>query len=301
MYTAGYLSFFMDTLDFPEESRAPLTAELEKLLAAEGVHPLLEQAGDALFGDKEWREDIAPLLQEASKKSSVHTHTVDLLFLIAESEKLRENYKTAGVSEEIFWNTMADLKYKLLECYNVYGIWGTFVAWWHPWFFTMKRFALGRLQFEAVPFWGKEPVTVAGHTVNPGDTVINMHIPSAGPLKKEYRVDAYKRAYAFYEKEQTDGLLVFACESWLLYPPYREILSPTSNIVSFMDDFHIFKVDQYEFYDNWRVFGADHNKPAAELPEDTSMRRGFKRWLMADKKCGGGEGLFLYDGERFMK
>ena len=301
MYTTAYLTYFMDMLDFPEESRAPLVSDFEKLLAADGVRPLLEQAGEALFGGKEWRDSIAPLLKEAGEKSGVHTYTVDLLFLSAESEKLLANYKAAGVSEEIFWNSMADIKYKLLECRTVYGIWGTFVAWWHPWFFTMKRFALGRLQFEAVPFWGKEPVTVAGHTVHPGDTVINMHIPSAGPLTKDLRVDAYKRAYKFYEKERIGDLLVFACESWLLYPPYREILSPTSNIVSFMDDFHIFKEEETEFYDNWRVFGADFEKPAAELPENTSMQRAFKKWLLAGGKCGGGEGLFLYDGERFMK
>ena len=40
------------------------------------------------------------------------------------SERLRENYRAAGLTDELFWDTIADLKFKLIECHDVYGIWG---------------------------------------------------------------------------------------------------------------------------------------------------------------------------------
>lgn len=300
MYGNEYFQLFMKTENFPAESRAPLSEAFAKLTAAKDCGPLLQTAEDALFGGKEWREAIAPPLKEVSEQTGIHPYTVDLLFLVAESERLRADYKAAGLDEAIFWNSMADLLYKLVECHDVYGIWGTFVAWWHPWFYTRKRFAFGRLQFEAVPFEGSAPVTVGGHTIRPGDTVYNMHIPSAGPLTKESRLDAYRRAYEFYRKADGEWLC-FVCESWLLFPAYREILSPTSNIVSFMDDFHIYFEEKSEFYDSWRVFGKDFEKPFAELPEDTSMRRAFKKYLLAGGGAGAGYGLFFFNGKEFIK
>lgn len=49
--------------------------------------------------------------------------------------------------------------------------------------FEMTRFALGRLQFELMDF--PESYEKTGHVRPEGMTkVINMHIPSCGPLKK---------------------------------------------------------------------------------------------------------------------
>ena len=84
------------------------------------------------------------------------------------------------MDDELFWAIMMDLKYKLMECKTVKGEWGTFVAPWFDWHYKMKRFALGRLQFEERE-WSGERFEKAGVVVEPGETVINLHIPSAGP------------------------------------------------------------------------------------------------------------------------
>ncbi len=300
MYGTEYFRQFMEKENFPAESRTPLSEAFAKLVAAKDCAPLLCAAEDALFGGKEWQEAIAPPLKEAAERTGIHPYTVDLLFLIAASERLRADYRAAGIDEAIFWDSMADILYKLRECREVYGVWGTFVAWWYPWFYTKKRFALGRLQFEAVPFEGSAPVTVGGHTVNPGDTVYNLHIPSAGPLTKASRLDAYRRAYDFYKRADGEWLC-FVCESWLLFPAYREILPAGSNVVSFMDDFCIYAAETHKFYDDWRVFGKDFEKPAEDLPEDTSMRRAFKKYILAGGEAGSGLGLFFYNGKEFIK
>lgn len=232
----------------------------------------------------------------------LHRHVVDFLFLALASERLRENYRAAGLPDELFWDTIADLKFKLIECHDVYGIWGTFVASWYPWFYTMHRFKLGRLQYEAVHFSGDTPVTVGGYTVKPGDTVYNMHIPSCGSLNRAARIESYKKAYEFYKKDLDGKPMVFRCHSWLLFPKNREILPETLNMVDFIGDFYIYDSEEYDvFHDKWRVFAKDFEKPNSELPEDTTQRRCFKKWLLDGKKTGAGAGIFIYDGEKFTK
>ena len=64
--------------------------------------------------------------------------------------------------------------------------------------------------------------------------------------------------------------MVFVCHSWLLFLGNREILPAHLNMVDFINDFRILEsYERDEFGDKWRVFGADFEKPDAELPEDT--------------------------------
>ena len=77
-----------------------------------------------------------------SERTGLHRHVVDFLFLALASERLRENYRAAGLTDELFWDTIADLKFKLIECHDVYDIWGTFVASWYPWFYTALSWAV---------------------------------------------------------------------------------------------------------------------------------------------------------------
>lgn len=301
MYTMDYLELFAGTLGLPAESRAPLNADYARLLGSETAMREMRCAGEKLFAGAEWSA-LIPHMDAIASATGVHRHTVDFLFLMAQSEQLRADYDVAGLPRALFWDTIADLKYKLLECHSVYGIWGTFVAFWHPWFYTMRRFKLGRLQFEAVPFEG-EAITLGMHTVRPGDTALNIHIPSSGePFGREARLDAYRRAYDFYRDRLQADAIPFVCASWLLYPKNREILPETANIVDFMADFHLYKSEDFDvFHDCWRVFGKDFERPAAELPEDTSMRRCFKKWLLEGKPTGEGWGVFVFDGKNFFR
>lgn len=145
-------------------------------------------------------------------------------------------------------------------------------------------------------------MTVGGYTVKPGDTVYNMHIPSCGSLNRAARIESYKKAYEFYKKDLDGKPMVFCCHSWLLFPKNREILPETLNMVDFIGDFYIYDSEEYDvFHDKWRVFAKDFEKPNSELPEDTTQRRCFKKWLLDGKKTGAGAGIFIYDGEKFTK
>ena len=246
---------------------------------------------------------IEPLIGEMAEAAGLSPYTVWLLFLIGAARPAKELYRDRGISEEVFWATFEDMKYKALECKAVHGVWGTFVAFWYPIFFSCDIVKLGRLEYETTVYDEDQPYEKGGIVLKKGDPILSIHIPSSGePFDEAARLASYKLAYDFFREERKGGPLVCQCGSWLLYPPYREILSPASNIVSFQGDFDIaFSQEEEKFHDAWRVFGADYEKPAAELPEKTSMQRAFKRWLLEGKKTGEGFGVLVLDGERIVK
>ncbi len=128
--------------------------------------------------------------------------------------------------------------------------------------------------------------------------MLNVHIPSSGPLLPELCLDAYRRAYAFYPELCRGGILPIACSSWMLYPAHFSFLPPESRIRTFLSDFHIVSSSVLEdFSYGWRIFGADADKAPCDLPERTSLQRAYKRFLCGGGRPGCGEGLLLFDGE----
>jgi hypothetical protein len=95
--------------------------------------------------------------------------------------------------------------------------------------------------------------------------------------------------------------LICRCHSWILYPDYRDLYSVGSNLRDFFDDFDIIGADDHEsFGDIWRVFGKDKDNPYSELPENTSLQRAFKSYLLNGGKAGEGLGMLVFDGEKIM-
>ena len=272
----------------------------------EAVEELLSKTDAALdvIGQKYMAEELE--LAEALEQAGPD-YGRQMMLLVGCLPELRRRYEAAGLEDELFWAMMMDLKYKLMECHTVKGQWGTFVGRWFDWHYKMKRFALGRLQFEVKEWHREEPYERAGVKVQKGDAVINMHIPSAGPLTRSLRMDAYRRAYAFFADCYYDGKLVLTCHSWLLDPVYATFLPEHSNVVDFQRDFDIYDVEKVDnFGDAWRIFGAAGDQPvdqsnAAELPRETSMQRAFADFLAAGGQTGEGHGVIVFDGKEILK
>lgn len=242
----------------------------------------------------------APLMSLA-RKLKLPQETVDFMFLLFCLRTLHERYIQKGYSEELFYDTMSDLKYKLIECRDVKGIWGTFVASWNDGFYRMERFALGRFQYE-VTRWAWTKYEKHGIKIKNRRKVVNFHIPSSKePITYDVRVDSYKKAKEFYKDMFGDKPALFVCTSWLLYEPHREFLPEKSNILDFMDDFDIIKsIPVPGFHDGWRVFADKAKLPPEQLPEDTSLQRAFKQRLVEKKSLGYGYGLVIFDGEKIL-
>ena len=299
-----YLDLFMDKTGYPEDSRDTFRETNRKLLA----NPEASAAFDAIcpLYDTDDRDAVLREADRIGEMIGVHKYTIELFYFMYISYELRERYKAQCIDDEIFWQSMTDLRAKLVECRDVYEINGSFVASWFFGFFQMTRFALGRLQFEHAEYDEEQPYTCGGFSLHNGDRMVGMHIPSLGPLSDENMLDAFKRAYNFpyfaCAKIKGTNIMPFCCGSWLLYPPHRDFLPPHSNILKFMDCFDIVDSwDNEEFHDKWRIFAKYHTLPVDELPRDTSLRRAYADRLAEGKPVGGGWGVFFFDGEKIIK
>lgn len=290
-----YLSAFFTRFDYPTEAVAVLTDAYRTVQADEDAKARFD--GYLAEYRQNMRCDFGAQIQgcgDIARKMPISPYTLQLLLFICHSEHLLTLYHEAGLDEQIWHDSMLDLKWKLYECRAVYGVWGSFVASWFPGFFTLNRFALGRLQFE----WDKlgRPYEGQGVSLPEGTRVVNMHIPRTGePLSRELCDDAFARATAFYAPQlQADEPLVFVCSSWLLYPAHDTILPAKSNIRGFMARFDICRwgVQGGDSPDLWRLFDTKEMNPD-RLPTDSSLRRAYVDHLKKGGKTGWGYGVIV--------
>ncbi|MBQ8508784.1 MAG: DUF5596 domain-containing protein [Clostridia bacterium] len=239
-------------------------------------------------------------LNEWAEQRGFNRYTAHLYFLLTCTRRLEERYAAAGIDRALFVNLMCDLRYKLIECRHMHGVWGTFVFSWFRRHFLMTRFALGRFQFEENPF-DRDCYEAHGVRIVRGERIINFHIPSSGPMTREARLDAYRRAYDFY-KIPEGGKLVLRCDSWLIYPQCRDVFPAGSNLRDFMDDFDILdgKCTPGTFNNAWRVFYKDYNGDTSILPRETSLQRAIADWLDKGNGIGSGYGIIVFDGEKIL-
>ena len=210
------------------------------------------------------------------------------------SRTLRRRYRERGIDDAVFLRSMLDLRYKLYECYEAYGIWGSFFSWWFSGFFKMKLFGIGRLQFEIRPFG--MTYTSRGVTLIPASPVISVHIPSSGePFTSECVWESYRAAADFFREELAGAPVVFYCNTWLFFKRHWEILAPTSNIYRFMSDYDMCEYGDYEDYTQaWRRFGIYYTGNPDDMPADSSLRRAYVELMRRGEPIGWGTGVLVY-------
>lgn len=233
----------------------------------------------------------------------VNENIVNLLFILECTGYTYEDYKARNISDDIFYHSMEDITFKVRECKKIKGVYGTFVPTWYQSFFKCERFAFGRLQYDYYWFHSKESININGFQINEGDKTLYCHIPSSGPLLYKDVIDSLRQARDFFTDRVRDGVLFVECFSWLLFPEYRHIFKTCSeNIDSFIDNFYIYGSYDYEkFTDCWRIFNVDIDECVVDqLPEDTRLQKGFKKYLQENSIFGDGQGILLFDGEKIL-
>lgn len=289
-----YMTHFFEKFSYPEEARTVLFQAYERIQSDSalkgGFDGLIRRY--ACSRNMDYKQAFEEMT-EISAGAGIHEYTGNFLMLVCFSQTLRERYLETGTDEGIWETSMYDLKYKLNECRDVYGIWGTFVAWWFTGFFDMTRFGLGRLQFEICAFghhYEKD-----GIVLTPDSRVLNTHIPRTGEKLDPGSVqESYELAARFFQERFQIDPVAFVCDSWLLFPQNKEVLSPDSNLYSFISGYDILRVDEYDDYSEvWRLFDVNYEGDVEKLPQDTSLRRAYAEWIREGKKIGGAYGVHI--------
>lgn len=298
-----YIEKICTELEFPAEAVKEMLAAWEAVAAkADALNiwqkwiAAYERTG---YGNEEeagidfkaalWEIDVA------AQKAGIHRYTAELLFFLCLTQHLKRLYEERHIDLQIWHDSCMDLHWKLMECHKVYGIWGSFVAWWFSGFFELKLFALGRLQFELVDFPAAYE-QIRGNRPEGMKKAVNVHIPSCGKLDLKDCHASYQKAALFFADAFPGEKVAFVCDSWLLFPPHQEMLGAESGIVKFMSEYDIYHTAESNG-DLWRIFNRADTGDVGSLPEETSMQRAYKQRLLAGKKAGVGVGIFFLNKE----
>lgn len=302
LFSMDYIKdYFLDFIKIPEEGKKAVL-ECEKTLFENITSEEISSLIDEYMASPESAPDgVFPRLDEIAEKIGVSDKTLSWLFIAMCAERLEKIYKEKNIPHEYFRDAMYDLNCKIHECYEVHGVWGVGSSRnWYDGFFNLTRFGIGRLSYDIYKY--DMDYTLGGVTAHPGDTVLRIHIPSAGPLTKELRDDSYRRAYEFFKEYAIDGVLFYHCTSWLLSKFHYDLLPPSSNIRSFMEDFDLQDGTEAETKNVlWRIWGHNASLPTKDLPEHNSLMRAYKKLLLDGKPLIWGRGIFAFDGKNYLR
>lgn len=275
----------MKRVDIPEDAKEYLTESYDKLDEND-----IKETVDYLYNNNCSVKSTLELRKAIADKTGVHLYTVNFVFLVCASERMLAGFRERNIDDEIFWDTIMDLQYKLYECKKVHGVWGNFVENWYDIFYKLDIVKLGRLEYERMVYPDNLPeVEVDGFTVKPGDTVYSTHIPSAGKFSKDLREDSYARAKEFFKAERGGKPVVLFCESWLMNPDHLKIFPETMNIVEFQKEWKVYKYEpDGKYHDCWRTFSVDYDGDPDKLPQETGMQKCIVKWLKDGNVMGAG-------------
>ena len=303
-----YLERFFTRCSYPDEAAKSLLCDFDRICENGEAKKVFDEC-IALYEDS---TDIDyngahKRCGDAAESAGVHRYAGELLIYCCWTRRLKERYEEKGLPQKVWLDSVIDLRAKAVECYKMYGVWGSFVCFWFPGFFKLTRFACGRLQYEFCRHYATgEPYTKHGVCLVKQETpVVGMHIPSLGPLRHEEVSESYRLAFDFFGKYYPEylynGCLVAECYSWLLYEGLEDILSPASNILRFKHDFDIvYSGADRGFEDCWRLFNKSWDGDASSLPRDTDMRRRYADHLAKGGTAGVGTGILIFDGEKVL-
>ena len=293
----SFLQVFFDKYEYPKAGAEYLLNLAKRLDEGSGLQQLLaRKLNDYISGRIQTLEDVKALLGEiktASAAENIPSESAELIFFLLCMQPLKVQYDRMGLSEDYYAGVARDLRSKLNECYAVKGIWGSFVAPWFAGFFAMTRFVIGRLQYEMIEM--PHCISPDGKYCFNGEPAINVHIPSGCPLRIEDVKASMAEAAQFFAPHFPGNQVLFHCNSWLLFPGHYEMLPQESGIRQFMDEFTIIRADTHaDRHDLWRLFETMEVDDPNRLPQNTSLRRQYVRWLLSGKPVGSAIGIRYY-------
>lgn len=287
---------FCDKFNFPIDAKKYLLNSYVRLTSYPQQHQEFCRYIEAY--SQEYTLDTTAVFSNIDRiafDTDIRPFTLDLIYLILLTPHLKILYKQRGISEDIYDMSVIDLKWKCIECYNVYGYYGTFVAWWSIGIFKLEIFGLGRLQFNLKKF--TDDIEKSGFSFKSGDLYIDTHIPSSGKLNHDDCLLSYKMASEFFKEYFIGKKIVFGCYSWLLSPNNYQMLPSHSNIFEFMKDYTVlFEVKTDRKRNLWRIFNTmELPQKIEDLPEKTSLQKSVKKWIMSGNTIDEAFGIFVYN------
>ena len=185
-----------------------------------------------------------------------------------------EEYQRKEIPVDIFTDTMKFCTRFLLDYHKTYACYRFVWGWWFPRQLSLREFRIGALEYEFSE-----------------EKCIQIHIPSDAGLSQQAVLESNSRFKRFCKQyyPEWEGKEMY-CQSWLLSPVLKDILNGNSNILSFQELFDVVETDEESMAVLDWVFPG-FNEISDKLPENTSLQRNMKRYLLEGKKIGWTKGI----------
>lgn len=200
--------------------------------------------------------------------------------------RLRERYAEKGISDEVFLDTMSDIK---IWCENADNK-GVKNYGWLKNHLKLELFRLGRLQFQLYECKNKT-LNYKKLPFSYGEKLIYVHIPQGERLDTERCKASFRKAETFFKKYFPEyEYKWYFCESWLLFEGNKNFMAENSNILAFaslFDHRYSVKIDEQAIE---RIFGK-RQLFKRNYPESTSLQRRAKKYMLSGNRMGVGIGV----------
>lgn len=200
------------------------------------------------------------------------------------------DYEKRGIGRDIFNATMQDIA---IWCENNNNK-GLKNYRWIETHLKCRLFKIGRLQFQLYKC-KNETFDYNYLPFDYGDNLIYIHIPQGERLIYSDCVESIFTAKAFFAEFFPEfEYRFFFCESWLLYDENYAFMEPSSNILQFQSLFDIVFSDTDDNQAIERIFGKRRIRKA-QYPENTTLQRNAKKYMLGGNKLGIGIGVIDKD------
>lgn len=190
-----------------------------------------------------------------------------------------DEYRKTGIPERIFIDTMKFCTRFVNQYHEIYGEYKFVWGWWFPRQISMQEFRIGSLEFEFIA----------------DKDIIAVHIPSDADLSPESvnkSFSAFKEFREVYYPEWMHKRI--GCDSWMMSPVLKQLLAEDSNILKFQNLFDTISTD----YDSMAVLDwvfPGYSNVDDSLPENTSLQRKMKKYLICGGKIGWSTAVMPHD------
>lgn len=190
-----------------------------------------------------------------------------------------ERYQEMGISDDIYIGTMKFFSRFLYHYNKIYGEYKYVWAWWAVRQISMQEFRIGDLEYEM--------------TIQDNRKLISIHIASDSDMTSSNLRKSYLEAREFFANYYPEFAKVdMICGSWLLAPSLKKLLPDNSKIIQFQNSFQwTSQEDDSNGFLDW-VYGR-RDIPFENLPEDTSLQRKLKPYLLNGGKIEWANGTLI--------
>lgn len=168
-----------------------------------------------------------------------------LSLVFASLPEVWDKYKEKGIGEDVFFDTMSDIRIWIDDHKKRTNEDGLYELNWIMHHMNLNIFKLGRLQFQKFFYCFKVPYEKDGDKTDFGDKILLVHIPRGEKLDIAECEKSFEKAKEFFAEFFPEyPNRKFVCHSWLLYSGNKNYMSENSNILRFADLF--IKIDENE-------------------------------------------------------